>query len=608
MPDPSWTLLVDVLLHRATARRAATEPAQDDSYDQLLLDAREAFTSALSGTSPFALVARRADLDLEEAEVLAALCAIELDPGRQHAVAALAGGSAPRRLDLAQVASLFGPDHRGPVALGPDATLVRAALVDVGTAPTWAARTAGPSARLSWFLMGDDSLDPGLPLGLQIIADEGDQRSDGTEHGVVLLAVGTDPTRQLQAALSQLPCRVALVADAPDDHDTWAALVREATITGAGIAVRAGESLPPLARWWIERTPHLEWAVVSTHELPLDGLPRRPWREVRADDPHARPDEVKAVFAEQAEEMADRRLTAQQLRTIVGASDGVGGPAAAVRRLAAGQIERLARRVRPRVGWDDLVLPEDQLAQLRELSARYRHRNIVHGSWGAAEFPSPGVIALFAGPSGTGKTTAAEVIAADLGVDLFKVEVSSVVSKYIGETEQNLERLFEAAESGDMVLCFDEADALLGKRSEVSDARDRYANLEVSYLLQRLETYEGLVVMTTNLQSNIDDAFLRRMHARISFAPPGPADRRRIWDRALLGIPTEDLDLDAVAERLDLVGGSIRNAAMNAAFVAADRGTAVTMEVLLHGLKRELQKHNRLITRELLGDWYEVVS
>ena len=281
----------------------------------------------------------------------------------------------------------------------------------------------------------------------------------------------------------------------------------------------------------------------------------------------------------------------------------------AVRRLAGGHLDALAVRVRPRRGWVDLVLPPDQTAQLRELAARYRGRDIVYDRWGFPPLPSTGVVALFSGPSGTGKTLAAEVIAGDLGLDLYKVDLSSVVSKYIGETEKNLERIFSAAASGDLVLFFDEADALFGKRSEVSDAHDRYANIEVAYLLQRLEAYPGIVVMATNLQGNIDQAFVRRISVSVDFEPPDEPQRRLIWAGAFPpGAPVAGLDLDFLARQFKVTGGIIHNAALGAAFRAADEGGPVTMERVAFALKREFQKLGRLRTESEFERYYGLVN
>jgi SpoVK/Ycf46/Vps4 family AAA+-type ATPase len=277
--------------------------------------------------------------------------------------------------------------------------------------------------------------------------------------------------------------------------------------------------------------------------------------------------------------------------------------------LAGGHLESLAVRVRPRRSWEDLILPADQMLQLRELAGRYRDRDTVHGSWGFPALPSTGVVALFAGPSGTGKTLAAEVVAAGLGLDLYKVDLSAVVSKWIGETEKNLSRIFDAAAAGDLVLFFDEADALFGKRSEVTDAHDRYANIEVAYLLQRLETYDGLVVMATNLQRNIDAAFLRRISVAVDFTPPDEDQRRAIWRRAFpAAAPVSDLDLDFLARQFKVTGGVIANAARTAAFLAAAPGGPITMDHVMLGLKREFQKLGRMRTEAEFGQYYELVS
>lgn len=602
----SWTLLTDVLIHRALNNSSVPEDenSREVQYQMLLADARAQMADALAEPSTFSLLAGRLNLSPDEIEVFAAICAVEMDTGRQRAIGKLADDTTQRRMTLAQLAALFGALHAGPLAVGPDSRLVSSALVEVLPGRAWAARQVALSERVAWFLAGDSAMDPSLPLDLAVVTSS----ESGPAGDEVVVVVGADATRRTQMAAAELPGTVFLTALAPESTEQWNALIREATVSGVGIIIDVRESLALDARRWVERTPHLAWAISSPSELPIDELPRRAWREVSAGDPHATVDELVDVFGDDAATIGGHRLTAHQLQMVAAATDAVGGASNAVRRLAAGPIERLARRIRPRLTWDDLVLPPEQLAQLRELTARYRNREIVHGEWGASEFPSPGVIALFAGPSGTGKTAAAEVVAADLGVDLFKIEVASVVSKYIGETEKNLEQLFGAAASGDLVLCFDEADAILGKRSEVNDARDRYANVEVSYLLQRLETYEGFVVMTTNLQKNIDDAFLRRLHARISFPTPGPAERLQIWQRAIGAVPTKGVDLDLVAERYELVGGSIRNAALNGAFLAAGAGTPLTMDLMIVGVAREYQKLGRLITSELFGEWFDVLG
>jgi SpoVK/Ycf46/Vps4 family AAA+-type ATPase len=273
-------------------------------------------------------------------------------------------------------------------------------------------------------------------------------------------------------------------------------------------------------------------------------------------------------------------------------------------------LDELARRIHPSRTWTDLVLPPGHTRQLRELIDRYHLADRVYGEWQFPAVPSRGLVALFSGPSGTGKTLAAEVIAGELGLDMFKLNLSSVVSKYIGETEKNLDELFEAAGAGNMVLFFDEADALFGRRSEVKDAHDKYANLETSYLLQRLETYDGVVVMATNFEKNIDDAFLRRIHTRVDFAVPGPTERAQIWRNHLEhGAPLdEDVDIDELALRFDLAGGAIRNAAVHAAFLAAAEAGSITQERLVRGMAREYRKLGRLLNKDDFGEHWHTVS
>ena len=211
--------------------------------------------------------------------------------------------------------------------------------------------------------------------------------------------------------------------------------------------------------------------------------------------------------------------------------------------------------------------------------------------------------------TGTGKTLAAEILAGDLSLELYKLDLAAVVSKYIGETEKNLDQVFDAAAAGNVVLFFDEADALFGKRTEVSDAHDRYANLETAYLLQRLESYDGVVVMATNLSKNIDTAFLRRLHAMVEFPVPEEAERHRLWERNLMpGAPVNDVDLDFLAHQFTLTGGSIRNAALTAAFLAAEAGTPITMATLVLGLSREFQKLGRLVPATDFGPYSDLVA
>ncbi|MEU5988779.1 ATP-binding protein [Spirillospora sp. NPDC047418] len=266
-------------------------------------------------------------------------------------------------------------------------------------------------------------------------------------------------------------------------------------------------------------------------------------------------------------------------------------------------LQQHARRISPAVGWDDLVLPPDEAGRLRELVARARHRHRVLGDWGlrTGGGRGRGVVALFAGESGTGKTLAAEVVAGELGLDLYVVDLSAVVDKYVGETEKNLERIFTEADRLDAVLLFDEADAVFGKRSEVKDARDRYANLESAFLLQRLESFDGIAVLTTNLRANIDDAFTRRLDVIADFPFPDAVRRRALWAHCLAPpLPCgDDLDLERCAREFELAGGAIRSAATTAAYLAAAAGRPVSMADVLTGAEREYLKMGRLLP----GTW-----
>jgi len=263
-------------------------------------------------------------------------------------------------------------------------------------------------------------------------------------------------------------------------------------------------------------------------------------------------------------------------------------------------VSGLARRIVPRHDWSDLVLPPTQREQLRDLCSQARNLSTVYGVWGFERKLSlgKGLSAMFSGPPGTGKTLAAEVIAAELDMEILAIDLSQVVSKYIGETEKNLRQLFDQAASARAILFFDEADALLGKRSDVKDARDRYANTEVAYLLQKMDEYEGITILATNLRQNMDEAFTRRLRFIVEFPFPEEVDRLRIWEGVW---PTEvpraaDVDLPSLARQFRMSGGNIRNIALAAAFLAADQGQAVSMRHLQHAARRELLKMGRLIT------------
>jgi len=288
-------------------------------------------------------------------------------------------------------------------------------------------------------------------------------------------------------------------------------------------------------------------------------------------------------------------VIADVMHQVQHSDDGTQGLWAACRAQTRPRLDTLARRIEPVASWDDLVLPDAELTLLHHIVDQVRGRATVLRSWGLAEQITRGsaVTALFAGGSGTGKTLAAEVIAHELQLDMYRIDLAGVVSKYIGETEQNLRRVFDAAEEGGALLMFDEADALFGKRSEVKDSHDRYANIEVSYLLARMEDYRGVAILASNMRHALDEAFLRRLRFIVTFPFPGPAERAKLWARAFPArVPVRELDIDRLA-KLAASGGMIRNIALNAAFCAAGQGTDVGMELVLEMARIEFRKLER---------------
>jgi ATPase family associated with various cellular activities (AAA) len=281
------------------------------------------------------------------------------------------------------------------------------------------------------------------------------------------------------------------------------------------------------------------------------------------------------------------------------------------RQASSTRIGELATRLEPAFGWDDLVVPDRQREVLGSISSYLRHRDLVLSEWGyeRAVARDQGLKVLFAGESGTGKTMAGQVLAHDLGLDLFRIDLATIVSKYIGETEKNLDRIFDAADGSNAILFFDEADALFGKRSEVRDSHDRYANIEVAYLLQKMESYAGAVILATNFRQNLDEAFLRRLDFVIDFPFPEAEDRERIWhlllpEAAPLG---EDIDVPFLAGQFKLSGGSIRNVSLAAAFLAAEDGASISMRHLIKGVALEYGKLGRLTLESDFDRFHELI-
>lgn len=374
---------------------------------------------------------------------------------------------------------------------------------------------------------------------------------------------------------------VALVLDLRGASDTAAAAVTRFIARSSGIII-VDESPA--------RTVALDQAISVAVGPPTPMEQRAAWTAA-LDDAAA----AGVLAAQFSVGLTDIRDLSSRLPADADAAARLAWCWAECRRRTRPAIEALAQPIDAKATFADLVLPPAETALLRQIVEQVAARSRVYDEWGFRDRMNRGlgISALFAGESGTGKTMAAEVIANALNLDLFRIDLSAVVSKYIGETEKNLRQLFDAAEAGGAILFFDEADALFGKRSEVRDSHDRYANIEINYLLQRMEGYRGLAILATNMKAALDPAFLRRLRFVVNFPFPGPAERREMWRRALPdGVPRDHIDHDRLA-RLHLTGGNIHGIALNAAFAAAQAGTSVSMPLLLESAKQELHKLER---------------
>ncbi|MEV0825107.1 AAA family ATPase [Nonomuraea rubra] len=426
-----------------------------------------------------------------------------------------------------------------------------------------------------------------------------------------------------ELGLPMLALRTAHLPDADEEAATVVARAfREAVLHGALLFVDGTDALPSGSRRRIALAESLAehpgitllsgaqpWTAPGDRPLAvLEVTFGRPGQAIRRAAWQRHLDRAgTGLPAELARTLADRftfgpARIAEAVTSAVTAADA-GRPTAAqvfaaARRQTGHRLAALARRIEPVTTWSDLVLPPGTVTHLSDLCARVRLRSTVLYDWGFdRKLPrGRGTSALFTGPPGTGKTSAAEVIAAELGLDLYSIDLSAVVSKYIGETEKNLERIFSAAGDADAILMFDEADALFGKRSEVHDAHDRYANVETAYLLQRMEQYEGIAILATNLRQNLDEAFTRRLQFVVDFPFPDEAQRAEIWRISFpAGAPLAgEVDVAALGRDYRLTGAEIRNAALHAAYLAAARGAPIGTDVLHQAARREFQKMGRV--------------
>ncbi|WP_338595711.1 ATP-binding protein [Saccharopolyspora sp. SCSIO 74807] len=645
----------------AVAKRRATDPAPDDPYrglyltDELVERILDSPSAAWSGALPIGdswadegetapepddrlrLPRLAADFGLTELDVELLLVALapEVDPRFERFYGYLNDDVTLRRPTTGLALELCGMplagDGRFRLAEGaPLSSLLEVAEPE----RPWATRTLRVPDRVVAHLLGSDAPPPALA---ELVREAPAPRSatapakrlaGGLDAGIRLVHLRSADGSAAQVAVESLAAggfgalvlQPQALTEAPDPAAALAAAIREARLRRAGLIFGPLETveaaLRPLLRRIVAASQAIPvfvhgasswdpgWARESPVSIAVEApeLRAQEWRDALEDAGEApRPEHIEALtpyrlgpdqvrraasVAARLARLDDRAMDTADLRAGVRAQNGAG-------------LERLARRITPSVGWDDLVLPESAQRALTELSLRARHRDRVLGEWrmrpGGGR--GRGVLALFAGESGTGKTMSAEVVAADLGMDLYVIDLSTVVDKYVGETEKNLERIFTEAAGVNGVLLFDEADAIFGKRSQVKDAHDRYANVESAYLLQRMESFDGLAVLTTNLRANLDEAFTRRLDVIADFPMPEAAQRRALWDRCLgTALPrAEDLDLDFCAERFELSGGSIRACAVTAAYLAAEAESEVGMPEVIAAVRQEYAKLGRLI-------------
>jgi hypothetical protein len=636
---------VERLVRQGPAEPVATSRTMQRTLDRLAAEAAEALADGR--LVRLTRLARIFELDPLDEELLLVALAPAIDPRFESFYAFLNDDLLRRQATVGLALRLCGvppTTSDGRARFATSRPLVAGGLVTLdGTHRPLLTQEIAVPDRVVAHLLGDDAADP-LVTALRV----GAPPTPGAASALVARAVasgvrslyirdlqGAGAASQAAAGLAEVGAGiVALDLDRLGTGDDLVAVAtaahREARLIGAGLVVGPVEVLA-------ERAPG---AVRVFAEAPgvviLHG--RRGWdpswsRAVPAllDADRIVPGRTASGVAELlGDELGDVdaagaiglfRLTPEQVGRAARAAyqqavmEGRPMEAGDLQRGARSQnaagLERLATRVEPRSRFEDLVLPADAEDQLRQLTVRWRYRDRVLDTWGMGQGVSRGrgVTALFAGPSGTGKTMSAEVIAGELGLDLYVIDLSTVVDKYIGETSKNLDRIFTEADRVNGVLLFDEADALFGKRSGVSDSKDRHANVEVAYLLQRMETFDGVAILTTNLASNLDEAFIRRLDAIIDFPSPDRPQRELLWRAKLRPqLPQEDgLDLEFLAERFRMSGAEIQNAVVTAAYLAAEEDAVVGMRHLVRGVLAEHRKMGRFLPDAEFGPYVALV-
>jgi hypothetical protein len=655
-------LLERRLLGAVSARRT-TDPHPDDPMRGLYLteghiarlaDDGAAFAFPLEpwpalDDGPLAELGTRAGLEPVDLDVLVVAVAPDIDPRFERYYGYLHDDVTRRRASVGLALKLAGRDLADPAArrrLGADEPLVRTGLVTVEDADRpFLTRGLRVPDRVVAALLGDDRPDPELtgvrldavPITSPVVDGLARALAGGARLVYLQERPGGTGRHAAAAALAAVGKRSLLldldqVAPGADPFPLVRAAHREGLLIDAGVvagpiddlverepaalrALAAGRGpvvLTGAARWDPQWAPAVPLVLEPPHLTEAERA--RLWRVVLDGDAEQAvdPGAATAAFRMSPDQIVRAAASARLRALYAGRAVGADELQAGARSQNSAGLQRLARRIEPWAGWDQLVLPSETLQLLKELTDRVRYRERVLDQWGFRRGGgrAEGVTALFAGPSGTGKTLAAEVIAHDLGLDLYAVDLATVVDKYIGETEKNLDRIFNEAERVNSVLFFDEADALFGKRSEVKDARDRYANVEVAYLLQRMERFDGLAVLSTNLRANLDEAFARRLDVLADFPQPDEEQRLALWRHCLRSEApiADDLDLAFCAKAFELSGGNIRNIVVTAAFLAAGDGTPVTMAHLIKAVQREYKKLGRLCLEAEFGPYYPILT
>jgi hypothetical protein len=626
-------------------------PAPDARTADLLATVERSADEAESSGADLRLrrVGRTFGLDGLDMELLLLALAPDLDQRFERLYAYLQDDISRRRCSVGLALELCSSSYGSTaerLRLGPAGRLVAGGLILVEELDRPAlTRPLRVPDRVTAHLLGDDAPDPTVAPVLT-----GWVRSDLpglTELERVLAGgltlcylkekAGAPGLSLAAAALSQIGLRpltidLSRLSQGEDPTELAVAAVRDARLLGGGLVAGPVEVLadrgPAAVRAFAEaECPVIllgsrGWDTMWSNRVPLLMEVAAPSIKERAgiwsnalngSVPSAyEPETVTGQFRLTPEQVAKATVAARNQAAAQGRDLVVTDLLAGARAQNSAGLERLARRVQAKVAWDDLVLPNRVLNQLQELAARVRHRDRVLDDWGMGGKTSKGrgITALFAGDSGTGKTMSAEVVAGSLGLDLYVIDLSSVIDKYIGETEKNLDRIFVEADRVNGVLLFDEADALFGKRSDVKDSHDRYANVEVAYLLQRMELFDGLAILTTNLRSNVDEAFTRRLDSVIDFPMPEVQDRLALWRKNLKpGLPVEDdIDLDFLASAFKVSGGNIRNIAVAAAYLAAAEGRPVGMADLIRGTEGEYRKLGRMCVEAEFGPYFALVA